>query len=106
MLKPLTSPERVFLLAVLGLMVCAVGLPASWLRWWSNDIAAIVNVPFLPVADLASGFRSQLRPPPSMYGPFEGDPEVLLAQSLQERETLRVQVQQLQREIEELRLQL
>lgn len=43
-----------------GLLALSLA-PASWL-WWLNDVAAIVNLPLAPLADLSNNARHRLRP--------------------------------------------
>ncbi|MCA9283727.1 MAG: hypothetical protein KDA22_00830 [Phycisphaerales bacterium] len=51
-----------FLLAATLLIVVAALLPTRWLLPWTNDVAAVVNLPLAPLAEAAEGVRRWLRP--------------------------------------------
>ncbi len=61
----LASKRADWLLALLAFALAL--LPVSALKPWTNDLARIVLVPFVPVAHLGSAVRDRIRPPHAAF---------------------------------------
>ena len=98
------SARRTFLIAI-ALTGFLVILPNRWLRPWTSDLAAIVNVPLEPFEYAGTKVRNWIRPAPD---PLRNEPEQV-QQLIQDRDEMhalyraaQLRVEALEQEIGEL----
>lgn len=73
MARKIAPSKRAFLVAIALAGVLAI-LPNRWLRPWTSDLAAVVNVPLEPFEYGGIKIRTWFRPAPD---PLQGEPEIV-----------------------------